>query len=129
MNNILDHEEKLYDHCKNIECLPDCLQNLFNLKIYYSDFVENSSLINIFPIEKPHIKYIYSQKIDLHQLFHQIGGTLCFWFGLSCYTIIIQLTFIFHNAKHKIFASSFARHLINKNNNSIEEFISMKDKV
>jgi len=77
--------------CKTL-CKQNCNLNEFKMftKIIPKPLKYiNSSLINLFPDEKPYLAYIYTPKMDTHQLVYELGGIISLWFGLSAYSIIL----------------------------------------
>ncbi len=126
----IDQYHEFFKRCSEIDCINECSVNLYNYNTVNSEFIEKLTMFRLFPLEKPHIKYTQTQKIDLNELFYQIGGTLGLWFGLSCYSFIIQLISIIHLAKRKLLALIIAKNIfknnINNKINPIEEYNPME---
>ncbi len=75
-----------------------CFENLCPSEYAFNSYeynlvsdLDNESkewIVEIFPSEQPHVKYIYSQKMNFDQLIYQIGGIIGLWFGFSAFSLI-----------------------------------------
>ena len=90
-NSTIKQNKQIESECKT-QCKPNCIQNNFDVFVSFSVISSrnpiNSSRIYVFPNEKPFIKYIYTPKMDIHQLVYDLGGIIGLWFGLSAYSIL-----------------------------------------
>src|SRR5581483_2617244 len=62
-------------------------------KIYNSDKLH----LSVFPSERPFLCYIYTPKMDIYQLVYDLGGIIGLWFGLSAYSILIDISFALYH--------------------------------
>ena len=97
--NLSFSKANLIDSNCKLECKPNCQFDSFDLFTHfeYTNNLLNVSRFILFLSEKPFIKYIYTPKIDIHQLVYDVGGIIALWFGLSAYSIIIKSLKIVHS--------------------------------
>jgi hypothetical protein len=92
--------EKKIEICRH-DCKPECHLNYYD---FYVDPIEdtnsaykNLSIMNIFPLDRAYLSYIYTPKMDVDQLVYNIGGILSLWFGFSAFSFINSLIECFKN--------------------------------
>ncbi len=78
-----------------VKCKPDCDMNNYRFFVKNTHESHNcincTSIMNIYPREKPYLKYIYKAKMDFNRLIYNLGGIMWLWFGLSSFTFMYSI--------------------------------------
>jgi hypothetical protein len=126
-SSIFDRIRTIFSKKCTQVCSNECESNMYEYKLISKSFIEsNESIIKIFPSEKPHIKYVYSAKMDFDQLIYKIGGIIGLWFGLSAFSLFNSLIALWKRIISSNIVRDFSRHLIKRNKLDVKEMNEYK---
>jgi hypothetical protein len=72
-------ENAITKKCKE-KCWPECNQLYFQTK---SDANYMIKKMNLFPLNKPHVRYTETMRTDINQLIYTLGGIIGLWFSVT----------------------------------------------